>query len=206
MTTDHIFLKKYIPEKAVEPVINWMSTYHFQLSIKNNRNTKLGDYRPPGKKQFHRISINRNLNPYSFLITLTHEVAHLVVWEQYKNKAKPHGKEWKETYRMLMNELDSDIFPDDIRPALHQYMKNPHASSTSHLQLSRALDNYDNTNQTVYLESLHEDVVFKTLNGRTFRIHEKMRKRYKCICLNNNRLYMVHPLLRVIPVDPSAGI
>ena len=41
------------------------------------------------------ISINNNLNPYSFLITLTHELAHAFVYRNYKNTRDPHGKKWQ---------------------------------------------------------------------------------------------------------------
>lgn len=33
--------------------------------------------------------------------TVLHEYAHLVVYQQHGNKAKPHGKEWKATMRAL---------------------------------------------------------------------------------------------------------
>ncbi|MFC2100764.1 SprT-like domain-containing protein [Bacteroidota bacterium] len=194
-------LAKYVPPQAVDIIIEWMSTYKFQLNIKNNRLTKLGDYRPPSKYDFHRISINHNLNPYSFLITLVHEVAHLVVWENFKNNVKPHGKEWKQTYQLLMQQIDTTEFPADIREALDNYLKNPSASSTTHIQLSRTLNIYDKVTDAIFLENLPDKSTFQTLNGRTFKIKEKLRKRYKCICLNNNKLYLVHPLVKVIPID-----
>jgi SprT protein len=45
------------------------------------RSSKLGDYRPPQRGLPHRISVNHNLNQHEFLITLIHEMAHLLCWE-----------------------------------------------------------------------------------------------------------------------------
>ena len=39
--------------------------------------------------------MNNNLNKYSFLITITHEIAHMMIWEKHQNKVDPHGEEWK---------------------------------------------------------------------------------------------------------------
>ena len=44
----------------------------------------------------HRISVNGNLNKYSFLITLIHELAHLLTFTQYKNRVDPHGRNGRE--------------------------------------------------------------------------------------------------------------
>ena len=80
----------------------WLNTYNCQLKIKKPRLTKLGDYRCPQNGKGHIISINNNLNPYAFLITLTHEIAHMMVWEKHQNKVLPHGSEWKEMFQKLM--------------------------------------------------------------------------------------------------------
>ena len=43
----------------------------------------------------HRISVNENLNPYAFLITLLHEVAHMTTWEKHRlrmRRCRPHGR------------------------------------------------------------------------------------------------------------------
>ncbi|HAD34265.1 MAG TPA: hypothetical protein DCF44_07170 [Chitinophagaceae bacterium] len=44
------------------------------------------------------MSVNGNLNSYHFLITLLHEIAHMLVWEQFRNRVKPHGLEWKHVF------------------------------------------------------------------------------------------------------------
>jgi predicted SprT family Zn-dependent metalloprotease len=42
----------------------------------------------------HEITVNSNLNKYKFLITLIHEISHLVAFEKFGRNIKPHGNEW----------------------------------------------------------------------------------------------------------------
>ncbi len=197
-----IILRKYIPENAVEIIYTWIIQYKFHLRISRSRTTKLGDYRPPIRKQSHKISINFNLNKYAFLITLVHEIAHLIVWEKYKKSVKPHGKEWKTEFKYLMsNFFDNKIFPKDLSDALSVYLENAIASSVSDLELTRILNNYDNKSDLILLEELPQNTVFKIHNGRIFKKQEKLRKRYRCLCLENKKEYLFNPLARVVPVN-----
>ena len=137
-------LQKYLPENAVDQVYAWLQEYNIHLKVSRKRSTKLGDYRPPQNGKGHQITVNHDLNQYAFLITLVHEIAHLLVWEKHRNKVRAHGKEWKETYRELMIPLLGDeIFPEDIVSALTNYLNKSYASSGSDLNLSRTLQKYD---------------------------------------------------------------
>ena len=49
----------------------------------------------------YQITINNDLNKYRFLITLIHEMAHLVTFKDMP-RSKPHGKEWKINFQRLM--------------------------------------------------------------------------------------------------------
>ena len=123
-------LYKYIPEKAVPAISEWIYKFDFKLRIKKSRSSKYGDYRPPMKGENHLITINYDMNKYAFLITLVHEIAHLSNWNKHKDSVKPHGDEWKLHYKMLMQQfLIPDIFPVDVITALRKYMNNPAASS-----------------------------------------------------------------------------
>lgn len=197
-------LSKHIPEGTVDIIYDWILKYNFNLTITNHRKTKLGDFRAiQDKNQRHRISVNGNLNKYSFLITLVHEIAHLVIWEKYKRKAKPHGAEWKAQFIVLMETfLFSGVFPPDIYSALNKHMKNPPASSISDIGLYKVLNNYNlNNSKVVYVEDIDENQNFALFDGRQFKKIEKLRKRYKCISLNNSRVYYLHPMLEVIPLN-----
>ncbi|MGZ4079781.1 MAG: SprT-like domain-containing protein [Bacteroidia bacterium] len=138
-------LHKYIPEKAVPVISEWIYKFDFKLRIKKSRSSKYGDYRPPIKGENHLITINYDMNKYAFLITLVHEIAHLSNYNKNKDTVKPHGEEWKLHYKMLMNQfLTPEIFPLDVINALRKYMNNPAASSCSDTNLLRVLKNYDN--------------------------------------------------------------
>lgn len=189
-------LYKYLPEQSVSLVFKWLNEYNIQLRISKSRATKLGDYRPPIQYTFHRISINHDLNQYQFLITLIHEFAHLKNWLNYKNKAKPHGIEWKTEFNELMQPLlNKSVFPNEMLPTLIAYLKNP-SSSTNSLSLQKALRKYDTLPASLTLEELPTNSVFKIYNGIVFKKLEKMRKRYKCLRMDNKKIYLVSPLIK----------
>lgn len=198
-------LKPFIPETALEVVSQWMATHPLQIRISQVRTTKLGDYRPPSAQQkFHKISVNRNLNKYAFLITFTHEYAHLLCWHKYKNRVKPHGNEWKHIYKtLLFTLLESKIFPREIEFELTKIIVgNVYASSTAEKELSKTLFGF-NTDQgaCLLLEELAEETLFKLNTGKVFRKGSKVRTRYKCFCVSNKRWYYVSPIARVVPID-----
>ena len=191
-------LSEYLPGNTVEQVYQWIIKYKIHFKISKRRSTKLGDYRPPIRSRNHRISINHDLNPYSFLITFVHELAHLKVFEKHNRSALPHGKEWKQEYKSLMQAfLDNNTFPDDLNQVLKKSMINSKASSTSDLALSRALSHFDIPTDHSELETLERGTVFQTQNGRQFRKGERIRTRYKCLNLQNKRYYLFHPLTPV---------
>jgi hypothetical protein len=197
-------LKQYIPDAAVSGVMGLLHSASVQLKITRNRSSKLGDYRPPFKIKYHKISVNHDLNPYHFLLTLVHEFAHLKVWEHYKDKVAPHGKEWKAEFRNLMLPfLNEKVFPEDLLVILKRYMKNPGAS-TSQVDLLKHLRKYDRNNDYLTLDDLPDNAVFRIHNGFVFQKLEKMRKRYKCRRLDNKRIYLVSPLIEVTPIEQTA--
>jgi hypothetical protein len=205
MAGDKTILEKYLPEASVGTMHDWLQQYKIHLKITRKRSSKLGDYRPPHKGTGHHITVNHDLNPYAFLITLVHEIAHLITWENYRNKVRAHGKEWKDTYRELMVPfMEIDLFPEDIHAALRFYLKKSYASSGADLNLSRTLQKYD-PNQGITLEELDEGSIFQLPNGRIFKKGPLLRKRYRCVCLDNKRsvcldnkrIYLVNSLVKV---------
>jgi len=201
MKSNKDILSDYIPDKAVPVIFDWLENSNVQLKITRNRSTKLGDYRPPLKYKFHKISINHDLNKYHFLITLVHEFAHLKVWEQYKHRVKPHGQEWKDKYRELLEIfLTAEVFPEEILEVLYKFINNPTATSIN-TELSRVLRNYDESKKHLTLEEIPDNSFFKIHNGVIFEKLEKLRKRYKCKRIDNKRIYLVSPLAEVILVE-----
>src|SRR5699024_5877939 len=122
-------LEKYIPQPAVAPVFKLIKQQGVYLKIVRERKTRHGDHRRLPNWQ-HQITVNSNLNNYMFLITLVHEIAHLMAFEQYGRYIKPHGREWKYTFQHLMLPfLVPEIFPTDLLPILANHFRNPKASS-----------------------------------------------------------------------------
>jgi SprT protein len=190
-------LLKYLPEKSHEYVTYIVKKYPAHIHISNKRNTKLGDFRPSSSGDLHRISVNFNLNPYSFLITLIHEFAHLINWDKYKNKVKPHGQEWKYYFAELMQPLlMEEVFPENLYQVLKNYMDNPSASSCSDRNLMLILRTFDKE-QKHYLCDLNQEAIFRISSGKTFIKKEKRRKYFTCIELHSGRKYLVNELAEV---------
>jgi SprT protein len=191
-------LRKYLPLPAVPLVAQWIVHYDFKLKIKKERSTRLGDYTSPRNGLNHLITVNHNLNKFAFLITLVHEVAHLVTYNQYKNTVNPHGTEWKLNFKELMQPfLNTDIFPLEVFAALRSYMQNPAASSCTDTQLLRTLKLHDEETGTVFLEYLPQNSVFLYNGSRVFQKGEKIRKRFKCKELSTGQVYLFSPLAEV---------
>jgi len=189
----------FLPQQSVE-YISSLYDDSFIIQISNPRKTKLADFRPSLKKHIpHKITINRDLNPYSFLITLIHEIAHLHTWNDHQQNVKPHGIEWKMKYQHLtLPLLNNTIFPDDILRALAAFIGNPSATSCTDINLYAVLKKYDVgfDENIVYLDNLPQNTTF-SINNRAFIKGEKARKRYKCKELKSGKFYMVHPLAEV---------
>jgi SprT protein len=196
-------LKKYLPEQTVEIISEWIIKFDFKLKITKERKTRLGDYMPPHNGLNHTITINHNLNKYAFLITLVHEVAHLVTFNEFKNTVNPHGTEWKKNFQKLMQPfLNTDIFPLEVFAALRKYIQNPAASSCSDIQLLRTLKLHDENNNYIFIEHLKLNTLFLYNGSRIFKKGEKIRKRFKCIEINSGSIYLFNPLTEVEIFDP----
>ncbi len=201
MSPNTNILTRFIPEAAAPIVAKWIDHLQVELKITKPRETVLGDYRHPFGNSGHRISVNANLNPYAFLITLIHEFAHLIVWNKYRNKVRPHGEHWKEEYKRLMKPfLEMQIFPDKIQAALLRYMNNPAASSCSDDNLQRVLKQYDTVQNTVFVSALPAGALFQMKNGRVFRKGQLIRKRYKCKEMPNGHDYLFSSTAEVYSV------
>ena len=192
-------LQKYIPEPAVPVLARWIVEYDFKLKIKKERNTKLGDYRSPHDGNNHVISINHNLNKYAFLITLVHEVAHLVTFNAHKNRVNPHGDEWKQNYKQLIKHfLTTDYFPTDVLLALQKHFLSPAASSCSDANLLRILNRYDEkSEEKIFIEKIPHKTVFKYNGERLFEKGERIRTRYRCKEIATGAVYLFHALAEV---------
>jgi SprT protein len=194
-------LQKYLPSGSEHYAADLMSHHKIQLRIKNPRLTKLGDYRPPTNESSHRISINRDLNPFSFLITFMHEVAHLVNFEKSGPRVPPHGIEWKREFQVVSTPIiQQNLLPNDVHSALNRYLKNPKASSCTDANLVRTLKKYDASQEHMLVEEIPSNEIFETQDGRRFMKLEKMRTRFRCQELKTGKIYLVPGLMQCKPV------
>jgi hypothetical protein len=186
-------LSKYIPEHAVKPVFDLIVDNRVHLKIVNERQTRHGDYRkgPSGK---HEITVNSSLNKYKFLITLIHEISHLVAFEKFGRKIKPHGNEWKYSFQRLMVPfIRPEIFPGHLLPLLARHFKNPTASSDTDTTLSLALKQYDKQNDKNYIFEIPYGSVFRIHNGKVFKKVAVRTKRFECVEISSGRTYLFNP-------------
>lgn len=194
---DH--LQQFLPHGTADAVTAYLHQYKVHLTIARERKSILGDYRHRTNQDNHRISVNGNLNVYSFLVTLLHELAHLLTFEQYGRRVQAHGKEWKTVYGQLLQQfLEHRIFPSDIEKELLHSLKNPAASSCAEDGLLRVLRKYDTRPAH---QKLVEDIPFNELfqlkDGRIFQKGEKLRKRFKCREVATGKFYLFSPVYEV---------
>lgn len=192
-------LADYLPANTFAPILAYLDHYKVHLTIAPKRASILGDYRHRINSQNHRISVNGNLNKYAFLITLLHELAHLVTFEQHGRSVLPHGKEWKLHYSNLLSRfLENNIFPGDIEQALKISLNNPGASTCSEEGLQRVLYRYDMPRKHFYLvEDLAIGTLFVLPDGRVFKKVKKRTKRIECIEMHTGRTFLFSPVFEV---------
>ena len=193
---------KYVP-KVFSPVLaDLLLASNVSFKVVKSRKTKLGDFRMSQLVKQPIITINRDLNQYSFLITSLHEFAHYHTFQKYGNSVLPHGKEWKEAFRvLLLPVINSGQLPKDIETALMSSLVNTKASSCSDLPLARTLHRYNNSESSEYrLEELPKNATF-ALNNRFFLKLIKRRTRYECKELSSGKIFLVHALATVIKTE-----
>ena len=186
-------LEKYLPDRSVLPVFELIKTNDIHLKIVNERVTKHGDYRRYNNGQ-HQITVNASLNKYRFLMTLIHEIAHLIAFEEYGRKIKPHGIEWKNTFRQLMLPfINPSVFPNKVLPLIAKHFKNPKASSDTDAALSVALQEFDLENEQTYIFQIPAGSTFRISNGKVFKKGNKRIKRYECLEISTGKVYLFQP-------------
>lgn len=196
-------LARFMPPGTYELVAPFFQQYSIHLTLTRHRRSLYGDYRHPTRQHpQHRISVNATLNPYSFLITLLHEIAHLTTTVAYGLKPAPHGKEWKSEFqKILLPFLGKHIFPPDVEKALQAYLGNPAASTCTDPRLFKALARYDAPEEgRKHIDEVAIGQRFE-LGGRSFVKLEQLRTRARCKDLKTGRMYFVQGIALVKVIE-----
>ena len=175
----------------MEQVLELMEEDPCHLKIVAGRRTKHGDFKrfTDGRMQ---ITINNDLNPYRFLITLLHEIAHLKTFRT-SGRVKPHGEAWRRNFQKLMLPfLRPDIWPSELLSLLAGHMIKPRASTDSDIALSSALQKYDPHSGKSLVGEIPDQSIFSYRN-KLFVKQGKRRTRYACTELHTHKKYIFHP-------------
>lgn len=189
-------LQAHVPSAAVPYCVELWNKTPFDFKLRKSRVTKIGDF-TFRRGHVPRITINKDLHSYLFLITYVHEVAHLVVHQARSRSA--HGTEWKNTFRQLLEPLlDEQFFPADLLRELKRHMIDPMATTFSDPTLSNVLRTYEHPSATrTLLSEIPEGSIFE-IRGRWFKKGIKRRTRVLCQELKSRKKYLV-------PIDAPIG-
>lgn len=193
-------LSQKLPAAAVNYALELWEKEPFSFKTTATRKSKLGDFRYRRDRQIQTITINADLNPYQFLLTYIHEVAHLQAFVRFGIEIPPHGVEWKSTFQQLMIPiLSTTFFPIDLLIPLRKHMKNPKASSSTDLFLMKEISKYDDksANQEItFLSDIKPGNRF-LLSGREFEKGETRRTRVLCQEVTSGKKYLIAQLAKV---------
>jgi len=188
----YTILEKHVPANAVHYCLDLWSVLPFHFKVTRKRSSKLGDYRYDRRNRSHTITVNYDLNPYSFLITYVHEYAHLLTTERNGRNVQAHGSEWKSNFRELMLPVMTDlIFPPAVLSPLKKHMKKPKASTYADNALLLALRQFDNNDHgLVPLSLLQEGDVFE-FNRNMYTKLNARRTRILCQQSSTKKKYLI---------------
>lgn len=194
----------HFPPEVAEYCFQLWQDHPFDFIVSKARGTKLGDFRYSPTKGY-QVTVNHNLNPYAFLVTFIHEVAHRVTYDIHKSNVNPHGIEWKRNfYKLFEPILDEELLPASLVHILKKYLQNPAATSTGYSPLVNVLATFDSqTAIGTRLIDLEEGTVFQLKN--LILIKGKLRRtRYICQDTQSRKNYLVAKNAYVQPQEPLA--
>ncbi|MCR9251859.1 MAG: SprT-like domain-containing protein [bacterium] len=193
--------QRFLPEGAAKYCFGLWMELGFEFKITKARKTKLGDFRFDPRTNKSTITVNHNLNPYAFLVTYLHEVAHHITHQEYGRKVMPHGKEWKDNFKKVsLPVLTPEVLPDEVLRALAGYLKNPAATSCTDPNLTRVLNGYSSQDNETLLMDLPIGSYFQFKN-KIYKSLEKKRTRLVCQEHKSGRRYLINGAAQVMKVE-----
>jgi hypothetical protein len=188
----YIILQQHVPEPALQYCFALWKNNPFELKITKTRQSKVGDFAARRNIKHPQITLNHDLNIYLFLVTYIHEVAHLHVYVRHGNRVDPHGEEWKNAFKLLMEPLlHVNVFPQELLLILQKHMVNPKASSFADSDLTKGFRKFDkNASKFACLSDLPEGSIFE-FQHRYFKKGILKRTRIICREIKSKRNYLI---------------
>jgi len=194
-------IKEHLPENSWEYCDYLITSRTVNIVLRKNRKTKLGDYKYDSGTGLHRISLNNDLDKYTFLITLLHELAHYDVSISKTANVSPHGVHWKAAFKALMAPvLHNEVFPLVILAPLKKYMQNPKASVGADVVLWSKLNQHNGMLFDQSLVHLPDGSLFSFKNRRYKKIMLR-RTRVLCQDVATKKKYLINGIAQVQKMD-----
>jgi SprT protein len=185
------YLEKHLPTFKAQAILDFLAEHKCVLRITKPRKTKRGDFRQNGRDL--SISVNHDNNSYRFLFTLIHEIAHLQTYTLHRNKVKPHGHEWKKSFRDLFYyfKMEEEFGVNSaVLTAVSRELENPKACSGVSITVEQAFSLYDE-HDGIYLGEIPVGETF-TFGNHTYQKLETRRTRVVCVNLANEKKYTIN--------------
>ena len=189
-------IESLLPEHTYELIIDWLAPYACSIKLAPPRSTKFGDFRPASRQRPAAISINKDLPPLQMLLTLTHEIAHLIAWETHGGRIRPHGTEWKACFSELLDRVAAiESLPFPFRNAVSEHARRPRSTAFLDPKLHDVLRQLERPHERS-LSSLSIGQEFE-FRGRSYRKLSSHRTRCTCLDIRRNqkvRISMMAPI------------
>jgi hypothetical protein len=135
-------VKPYLPEHWLDPVRLLLQGTPILIEVKPCRRSKRGDHCTSLSQGFSKITINATKNPWQFVLTLLHEIAHAHVAHSDAPQTTPHGPVWKREFGDLLRSHLA-LFPNDLIPCISRHSNNPLYSTDADALLTGVLQMHE---------------------------------------------------------------
>jgi SprT protein len=199
-------IRGHAPASALPALRRFLDGLPVLIHVTENRRSKHGDYRPSPCRRYGIVTVNAFGNPWQFLFTLLHELAHAETHIHHGARARPHGIQWKTIFsRLLLDFAGQDLFPESLTPFIRQHAMRPRYSSCADLKLAMALREYDTLDHRPMVAELPRGQRFSLDGVRVLTKRELSRTRYKCTTARG-REYYVPASARVHTIYESSNL
>ncbi len=191
-----IFIEKSVHD-FVESLLK--SIPNITLKIVNPRTTKYGTMAFSIPQQRYIITLNGDLDSLFRFYVFLHEYAHVLTHKHQNKREKPHGKVWQQHFfQLLQQATDKGLFPEKVKQAIiQQLLRDKVYSKQRDFAVKQSMMQFsENHKSTIYLRDLAPDQTFIAFN-RTFRVEKKIRTRFVCRDLKNQKQYLISGYLPV---------